>query len=187
MPRLLPMLLAAALLAAPAARADEVADALREASRAYAAGDLNAARLAIEEAQQALAKRSAGALAAALPAPLAGWTAREAETQAGGAMFLAGLSQAQREYRNAQGQTVQVTIMADHPMIAQVAMLLNSPAMLGAVGRMVRIGNQRALQMPSGEIQMVVNNRFLVQIEGSAPVEAKLAYARAIDLAKLPG
>jgi hypothetical protein len=55
------------------------------------------------------------------------------------------------------------------------------------MGRIVREGEQRAIQGNDGNIQMLVDNRIVVQVEGDAPPEAKLAYARAINLARLAG
>ena len=53
------------------------------------------------------------------------------------------------------------------------------------MGKIVRIGNQRAIQNTDGDIQMMVANKFLVVVQGSAPADAKLAYAQAVDVAKL--
>lgn len=42
-----------------------------------------------------------------------------------------------------------------------------------------------ASQTSDGTINMVVNNKYLVTIEGSADAASKLAYAGAVDIAKL--
>jgi hypothetical protein len=176
------------LAAAPfAARADDIGRAIAEAQRAYAAGDLAATRDALAEATQLLAQRAAEGLAGALPAALPGWTAEPPEQQAAGAMLFGGGAHASRRYTHPSGRDVKIEIMADNPMLAQVAMMLANPAMAGAMGRIVRIGPQRAVQRPDGDVMMVVSNRFLVQVSGSGTPEEKLAHARAIDLAKLPG
>ncbi|MBU8543398.1 MULTISPECIES: hypothetical protein [Roseomonadaceae] len=177
---------AAAWLLAPAAlRADEIGDAITEAGRAYAAGDLAAARTALGEASQLLQQRAADGLVLALPAAPAGWTAEDAESQAAATIF-GGMTQASRSYRNGSDQTVRVEIAADNPMIAQVAMILGNPAMAGAMGRLVRIGPHRGVQGQDGNITMLLKNRYLVQIGGDAPLEAKMAFARAVDATKLP-
>jgi len=49
----------------------------------------------------------------------------------------------------------------------------------------VRIGKERAFQDKNGDINMVVANKYLIAVKGSGPADAKLAYAQAIDLAKL--
>jgi len=172
---------------AGAGRADEILTAIQEAQKAYEAGDAGTARTALEEALQLLAQRAASGLAAALPAPLPGWTADEAQSTAAAAGF-AGLGvQASRSYRNRQDQQVDIRITADSPMIAQIAMVLNNPAMAGAMGRLIRVNQQRAVQTSDGEIQMLVGNRFLVTVSGDAPNELKMAYARAVDLSRLSG
>jgi hypothetical protein len=178
--------LAALPLLFPAvASADEIADALTEATRAYQAGQIGAARTAMQEAVQLLAQRTAADLAKALPAPLDGWKAEEAEASTASLGFLGGGSQATRTYRNNASQDVQIQVTADSPLLAQLTMFLNNPAIAGAMGKMIRVGSQRAIQTNNNEIQMMVSNRIVVTITGSAPVEAKLAYAQAIDLAKL--
>ena len=176
--------LIAMAVAAPA-RADEISDAIGEAQRAYQGGQFQAAQTALQEALQLLQQRGAAGLAAALPDALPGWTAEEATSSAAGAAGLFGGSTASRSYSNAQGQTVEIQVMSDNPLIAQLGPILANPMLAGAMGRIVRVGDQRAIQGNDGNIQMLVDNRILVQVQGDAPVEAKLAYARAINVARL--
>jgi hypothetical protein len=183
-----PMLLALAtvpLLLAAQGRADEVSDALGEATRAYQSGQIAAARTAMEEALQLLAQRTAAGLGSALPNPLSGWQAEKAETQTAALSFLGGGSQASRRYRNGAGQDVEIQVTADSPVLSQLAMVMANPAIAGAMGKLIRVGSQRAIQTNNNEIQMLVNNRILVVISGSASTEDKLTYAQAIDLTKL--
>lgn len=177
----------AAILAAAPARADEITDAIAEAQRAYRGGQVQAAQTALQEALQLLQQRGAAGLAAALPAALPGWTAEEATSSAAGGAGMFGGSTASRSYRNAQGQSVDIQAMSDNPMIAQLAAVMANPMMAGAMGRLVRIGDLRAIQTNDGDVQMLVDNRILVQVQGDAPPEAKLAYARAINVARLAG
>lgn len=184
-------LLATALVAALATtgpvRADEVQDAIAEAQRAYQSGQIQAAQTALQEALQLMAQRAAAGLAAALPDALPGWTAEEPTSNAAGGAGLFGGATASRSFRNAQDQTVEIQVMSDNPLIAQLGPILANPMMAGAMGRLVRIGDQRAIQGNDGNIQMLVDNRILVQVQGDAPAEAKLAYARAINVARLIG
>ncbi|MEO3473979.1 hypothetical protein AAFN86_19070 [Roseomonas sp. CAU 1739] len=182
---LLAAVLTTALAAAPA-RADDVSDAIAEAQRTYQAGQVQAAQTALQEALQLIAQRAAARLAAALPEALPGWTAEEATSNAGGAGMFGGAT-ATRSFRNAQGQTVEIQVMSDNPLIAQLGPILANPMLAGAMGRLVRIGEQRAIQGNDGNVQMLVDNRILVQVNGDAPAEAKLAYARAINVARLIG
>jgi len=61
----------------------------------------------------------------------------------------------------------------------QFATMLNNPALAGAMGKLVKVGNQR------GNVVMVVANKFVVNVQGSADAQAKLAYANAVDAAAL--
>ena len=63
--------------------------------------------------------------------------------------------------------------------------MLDNPAIAGAMGKLVRVGNQRAIQDHDGDVKMVVANKFLVTVQGSADAAAKLAYAQAVNIAKL--
>ena len=111
--RRLAILLACLPLLLPATpRADEVGDALGEATRAYQSGDLATTRSSLQEALQFLAQRSAAALAAALPGPLAGWKADDAETSAAALGLLGGGNQATRRYENADGKAVELQVTA---------------------------------------------------------------------------
>ena len=186
-PSILTAALAMAMMTAMPARADEVSDAIGEAQRAYQGGRLHAAQTALQEALQLLQQRAAAGLAAALPEPLPGWTAEEATSSAAGVAGLFGGTAASRTYRDAQGRSVEIQVMSDNPMIAQLAAVLANPMLAGAMGRVVRIGEARAIQANDGDISMLVDNRILVQVQGDAPPEAKLAYARAINAGRLAG
>ncbi len=70
-------------------------------------------------------------------------------------------------------------------MIMQFGPMLNNPAMAGAMGKLVRVGNQRAIQTNDGDVMMLVANKFLVHVQGSADAAVKLSYAQAVDVAKL--
>jgi hypothetical protein len=70
-------------------------------------------------------------------------------------------------------------------MIMQFGPMLNNPALAGAMGKLVRVGDQRAIQTSDGDIMMLVANKILVHVQGSAEAPAKLSYAQAVDVAKL--
>jgi len=53
------------------------------------------------------------------------------------------------------------------------------------MGKLVRVGNQRAIQTNDGDVMMLVANKFLVHVQGSADAAVKLNYAQAVDVAKL--
>lgn len=174
---------AAALIAvaAPAA-ADDVGDAIEDARRAYRAGDVGAAKTALDLASRLLAERSAGGLARFLPAAPAGWTAGEAETDASTAAAFGGGLIAKRRYAGS-GRDVTVLVLANSPLIAQVAPLFSSAQLLGVMGRAIRVRGKTAL-LAQGKIQVLLG-RTLVIIEGSGSEADKRAFLDALDLAAI--
>ncbi len=173
-----------AVLALPAIAGDDILDAIEQARKSYQAGDLAAAKQSLDLASQLVGQKNAENFGALLPAPLPGWKAEKVETAAVGvAMF--GASSASRRYRGPDGHDVEVRITGDSAMVMQFAQLFLNPVIAGAVGKLIRVGDQRAIQTHEGSLNMVVANKFLVTIEGSADSAAKLAYAQAVDVAKL--
>ena len=62
------------------------------------------------------------------------------------------------------------------------AMMAN-PQMAALMGKTITLsGGQRAIQTKEGEVQFMVNSRFVVQVSGGGTPDDKLNYAKAIDL-----
>ncbi|MBS0532805.1 MAG: hypothetical protein JSR72_01990 [Proteobacteria bacterium] len=173
-----------AAVAAPA-RADDILDAIDQSRKAYQAGDLAAAKQSLDLASQLIAQKNAEGFATLLPEPLAGWKAEKAQTSAVGTAVFGGVSAASRVYSNDKGDTVDISISGDSALLMQFAPMLANPALAGALGKLIRIGDQRAVQNQDGDIMMVVANKVLINVQGSADAASKMAYARAIDVAKL--
>ena len=182
--RILTALLLAALCLPPAQAADDVLDAIDSARKAYQSGYLGGAKQSLDLASQLIGQKNAEAFAALLPAPLAGWKADKAQTAAIGAVGF-GASTASRTYTNGKGQNVDVQITGDSALVTQFATLLANPQIAGAMGKIVRVGNQRGIQNPDGDINMVIANKYMIVVSGSADAVAKMAYAQAVDVAKL--
>ncbi len=182
------LLLAAALFVAIAtnpARADDILDAIDQSRKAYQAGDMATAKQSLDLASQLIAQKNAEGFAALLPEPLSGWKAEKAQANAVGAAMFGGVSAANRSYSNATGDTVEISISGDSALLTQFAPMLSNPQLAGALGKLVRVGNQRAVQNQDGDIMMVVGNKVLINVQGSADAASKMAYAQAIDVAKL--
>lgn len=174
------------LVVAPVAAlaADDILDTIEQARKAYQAGDMTGAKQSLDLASQLVGQKNAESFAALLPAALPGWTAEKAETASVGvAMF--GASSASRRYTNAKGDHVEVRITGDSAMVMQFAQFLINPVIAGAMGKLIRVGNERAIQTNEGSVNMVIASKFLVTVEGSADAAAKLSYAQAVDVAKL--
>jgi NAD-dependent DNA ligase len=174
-----------ALAATPAYAADEILEAMDQARKAYQSGDMANAKQSLDLASQLIGQKNAEAYSAALPAPLAGWKAEKAQTTAVGSVGF-GASQASRSYSNGNGQNVEIQITGDSAMVAQFAAMMANPQIAGAMGKIVRVGNQRGIQNPDGDVHMVVANKVMIVVSGSADAAAKLSYAQAVNVAKLP-
>ena len=167
-----------------AASADDILDAIGVAQKSYQTGDLAGAKQSLDLASQLIAQKNAEGFAALLPEPLPGWKAEKAQSTAMGAAIF-GASVASRSYSNAKGDTVDVQITGDSAMVMQFASLLSNPQFAGAMGKLVKVGSQRAIQTAEGDLNMMVANKFLVTVQGSASPADKAAYAQAVDIIKL--
>src|SRR5918911_1579969 len=176
---LLRLLTAAAILviSAPAFAADEVIETIDAARKSYQGGDLAGAKQSLDLASQLIGQKNADAFGKLLPAPLAGWKADDVQTTAVGAVGF-GASVASRNYTNAKGDSIEVQITGDSAMVMQYAAVVNNPAIAGAMGKIVRVGNQRAIQAQNGDVHMVINNKYMVIVSGSGGANDKLAYAQ---------
>jgi uncharacterized protein YdeI (BOF family) len=182
------------------ALADDVTDAIGEALNQYKQGDYTGAAGTLDFAAQLIRQKKGGELEQALPGPLPGWQAEEASSQAASHAFLGGAVSAARSYtknvENDEGYyetpSVTVQIVTDSPALQGMMMLMSNPMFATADGgKLEQISGQRAVVKynnadRSGEISMVVNNRFLVTVEGSYVTRDELkAYAGAVDFKKL--
>jgi hypothetical protein len=180
-------LFAAVFLAAlvlPALAADDILDAIEQARKAYQAGDMPNAKQSLDLASQLVGQKNAESFATLLPAALPGWKAEKVETTAVGVTVF-GVTSASRRYTGPGDRDVQVRITGDSALVLYFAQLFMNPTIAGAMGKLIRIGDQSVLQTNEGSINMVVANKFLVTVGGSADEASKLAYAKAVDIAKL--
>lgn len=180
----LPLILLAAGLFTMSARADDISDAIAEGQKSYQAGDFAAAKQALDTASQLIAQKNAEGFAKALPKPLSGWTAEEAESSASGMMALGG-SVASRRYKKGEEIEVEVSISGDNAILTQQIAIFSNAQMAGLMGKLVPINGQKAIQTKEGDITMMVANRFVINVNGSGSADDKLAYAKAIDVAML--
>ena len=170
---------------APALAADDILDAIDAGRKAYQAGDMQNAKQSLDLASQLIGQKNAEAFAAMLPTPLPGWKAEKAQANAIGAAMFGGASAASRSYTNDKGDNVEVSITGDSAMLMQFGPMLNNPALAGAMGKLIKVGAQRAIQTNDGDVLMMVGNKFMIHVQGSADAAAKLSYAQAVDVAKL--
>jgi hypothetical protein len=116
-----------------------------------------------------------------LPEPLDRWSVGDTSANTSGASIFGGGTAIEREYSNGSS-TVTIRILTDSPMMQTFMMMFSNPMMLTAQGGSLQmINGQQAVVKPDG-IMMVVQNTYLIQLEGSASIEDMTAYAEGIDL-----
>ena len=166
--RLPALLLAGALLAAaPLVRADEVTDQLDAAAKAYQRKDLTAATAALDAASGLLRQMRAEAWKAVLPPPLPGWTAKDAESVAVGPAMLGGGTSVSRSYHRA-GDSVEVSLIADSPLLQGLGSLMASGIVSGDDMKIVVLDGRRATYTKSdNSYQTMVAGKAMVIVKGS--------------------
>jgi hypothetical protein len=168
----------AALIVSPAS-ADPFMDAMNAAIDAYSDGDIQYAQDELSEATRLLAAMKADGLASYLPEPPDGWT-REVDTEASAMMgMLGGGTSANATYSGPDGSFT-ITLIADSPMVAQLAMMLGNAAMVSQMGGQIERINRVRFMREDESLQAIVANRILVQAEG-APVETMIPVLQSMD------
>jgi hypothetical protein len=183
-------LLALTAVAAPA-RADEVADNLKNALSSYEAGNFSEALQAVDYASQLIRQKKADSVAALLPNGPSGWTAEEAQAEAAAAMMMGGIVTAKRSYSRGDSN-VSIQIQSDSPLLQTYGMMLANPALLAGSGaRLETIKGQRVAVTyrqgdKAGDVKAVIDNRYVLTIEGSGVTREELtSFVGLLDLAKL--
>ena len=178
--------------------ADEIEQEITSGLSAYKAKQYSKSAEHLEFAAQKIRNLKAKKIETLFPKPLPGWMANDTESGAVGRMFMGGVISGSKKYLK-NSSTVNITITTDNPMIGVVSGILSNPMMLqmgaqlgGATGQeIVRVKDQKALKAwdpenREGSMQMVVDNRALVSIEGAnCRVEDIQKYAESIDFGKI--
>jgi hypothetical protein len=192
MTRYAPLAAALALaLTAPSLQADEVTDELDAARKAYETGELRGAIQALNFATARIQEHINDQLLKLLPEPLAGWQADAAQSEAGGIAAMVAGNVMSRTYRREDGAEVELRLMADSPMMAMMAMMMQTPFLMQASKEM-RVYTHRGYQgmiqheerSDAWEISLMVGNRVMVQAKGRriADQNPVVDYLNAIDL-----
>lgn len=171
-------------LFAGAVKADEIIDNLNDAIAAYQEREIQETVEILEYAQTLLSKKRSGTLEEVLPDALAGST-REQGNSSDNAVAMATLGGGtivDSRYRKEDGTDLNRQIMVESPMIAMMAAQLSNAAVLAQMGGVKRIKRQKVPLNNDGTLQALIDNRFFVQMEGSASHEDMVAYFEAHDI-----
>lgn len=175
------------LFSVSGAQADDVTDSLNDALAKYNNGQYTEAINSINYAEQLITQKKGEELTQVFPKPLDGWQAEEVKADP---VFGGGVS-AERRYSK-DTASVSIAIVSDSPMLQATMMLFTNPMFATADGgKLETINGQKAIvkysaENKSGEIQVVVNNRFLVTVNGSEVAKEDMtAYLAKVDVNKL--
>jgi hypothetical protein len=173
------------------AAADEVEDAIQEGLAAYKSDDYSGAASALDYAAQLIRQKKGGELESVFPEALSGWTAEDASSEGTAAAMFGGGVTAARDYRR-NDDSISIRLVTDSPLLQGVMMMLANPSFaLADGGKLERIKGQKGIvkydaDNRSGDINLVVDNRVLITVEGNGVGRDELlAYAQAIDFDKL--
>jgi len=174
------------------ASADDVTSTIEEALAAYNDGDYTDAVESLNYASQLIQQKKGEGLEAFLPAPLKGWTAAQSGSASAGAALFGGGITAERSYTKKPSGSASVQIVTDSPVMQNAMMMMSNPMFATADGgKLERINRQKAIVKyqpgnQSGDITLVVANRFFVTIEGRGiSLEELKGFAKGINYKKL--
>ncbi len=179
--------LAAVFLASSvnAAAADEIADQISQASKAYQSHDLSATASALDAASRLLREAVAEDWKAALPAPLAGWTADNAESVTVATSMLGGGVQVSRTYHKGD-VSVEVSLIADSPVMQAVGGLLSGGLFGGDDAKLVVIDGRKTTYTKSDNSYTTVVGKSLITVKGESVDDATLrSYLKAVNFAEI--
>ena len=185
------VLLALTLIAVPVFAEDEVLRTVDEAVSQYKKGDFAGAASNLDYASQLIRQKKSEEMKSLLPEPLAGWVAEPASAQALGTAVFGGGITVSRTYSNPPA-SISIDIVSDSPLLQSLVMMLNNPMFVGASGgKLEAVKGQRAIvkyneTTRSGDLNIVVDNRFMVTVKGQKIERADLlGYAALIDFTEL--
>ncbi len=153
--------------------ADEIIDQIEVGKRNYVEGNYAAAITEFEFALGTLRGKLSALFIATMPDPPILWTAEQADSNSGTALFGGGLM-ITREYHEQKGQgKVKAELVIDSPMAQAFSSVLTSPVMVANEPQVerIRLGETNALltwnpDERSGDITLSIGGRVLAKIEG---------------------
>lgn len=152
------------------ARADQITDQIHQAEAAYTQRNLAAALTALSTASTLLRQLKAEVWKAVLPDPPPGWTAEDAKILTVGPAVFGGGTSTDRRYRR-PGGTVDISVIADSPMLQSVAMLLGAGMLVSGSELLILDGQRASYNASENSLQAIVADKVLVKVQGSAGVD----------------
>jgi len=187
------MLLCAFMLAPTFMQAKEVDPVIQTIEKAldeYKNNDFSNAASSLDYASQLIRQKKGEALRKLLPAPLDGWTADKGKSQVTVASLFGGGLTAEKKYMK-DDSVVNISIVTDSPLMQSMIMMFSNPIFAASAGQFELINGYKGIvnyQNNGGDINIVVNNRFLVTLKGrNVSRDDLMSYAKSINLKAIAG
>lgn len=172
------------------ALADEIEDQIKLGLEVYQSNDYEDS---IEELNYAIAQireKLNSQQAVLLPNPLKEWSASKVENISGAMAMMGGGTQLSRSYQR-ESEEIEITIMANSPMVSGALMMVNNPMLIGSNPDMkpYRYNRMKGIQEISEsniEITLAVSGQIMVQISGrNTDISSVEQYLKATDFDKI--
>jgi len=156
------------------ARADEISDIIERGKKLYQEGKYSEASSELQYAVSQIQNLQAEELKKLFPEPLPGWTAEEASASAAAMGLFGGGITASRTYKKEDtGESIEIQIITQSPLLQTVMMLLANPAMLAGQPdtKLVRVKGEKAIEKFSakgkkGELSLILEGNTLITVKG---------------------
>lgn len=164
---------------------DSVIETIEKALVEYKNNDFSNAATSLDYAGQLIRQKKGEALSKLLPGPLTGWTADAGNSKVSSASFLGGGLTVEKTYSK-DDSLVKIAILTDSPLMQSMILVFSNPLFAASAGQLELINGHKGVvnyQNNGGDINIVVNNRFLVTLKGNnVSREDLMSYAKSIDL-----
>jgi hypothetical protein len=184
-------ILSLALALPVAAMADDVTEYLDAARTAYNDGNFSEALSSLDTVGQLIRQKKAEAVMKVLPNAPSGWKAEEPESDGTAAGLMGGMVSAKREYTKGDAR-IEIQVQSDSPLLQAMVSMFSNPMLLSAGGAKLELvkGTKYAItynkESKSGEAKAVIDNRYIVSINGNDVTREELvSFAQALNAAAL--
>ncbi len=173
-----------AFMWAQGALADEISDTIEEAKELYLEGKYSEASSELQFAVNQIQNLQAEQLKKLLPDALAGWEAEEGTASIGAMGFFGGGLTVSRTYRKEDtGESIEIQILTDSPLLQSMLMFLTNPMMSAGQPdtKLVRIRKEKAIekfsaQRKDGELSVVLEGKTLITVKGRRITDKDILY-----------
>ena len=164
--------------------ADEISETIERGKQLYQEGKYSEASSELQFAVSQIQNLQAEQLKKLFPDALPGWTAEEPSASAAAMGFFGGGVTASRSYtKEDTGESIEIEILSESPLLQTVMMFLTNPMMLAGQPdtKLVRVKGQKALEKFSakdreGEISLVLEGKTLITVRGSEITDKDILY-----------